>query len=207
MKKLTALLGLIISCSLAAQSPVNFGVKTGLNVNYLSTRIQNYDAGNYLGFNAGTFLRVNMKNWHIQPELSYMQRGGNIRFFGTDFVGDPEFQVRTHHLFVPVLVGYKAINFPVFNLRLQGGPYGSYMFSRDIRVSPPQPGQQFTNERMSQFSLGVTAGLGIDVWRFTFDARHHWGLVDMMGDNSFQADPGAGLRNGTWELSIGFKLF
>jgi len=207
MKHTASLIGLMLSLALGAQSTFNFGVKTGINVNYLSTRIQDYQSDNYVGFNAGTFLRFNMKNWHIQPELSYMQRGGNIQFFGSDFLGNPEYRVRNHHLFMPILVGYKLINFPMFNMRLQAGPYGSYLFSRDIRVTPAQPGEQFTNKRMSQFSIGATAGLGIDVWRFTFDMRHHWGLVNMMGDNTFQSDPGAGIRNGTWELSIGFKLF
>ncbi len=58
---------------------INFGVKAGINVNRLETRIQRYINENYIGFNGGVFARFNLtqrKRLHIQPELNFSMIGG-----------------------------------------------------------------------------------------------------------------------------------
>jgi hypothetical protein len=205
MKKLLFLIATCTPFSLFAQSPVNLGGKIGMNVSYLSTGIDQYNADNFLGFTGGGFLRINIKKFHIQPELLYAQRGGNIAFLGNNIVGNPNFEIRTHHMQIPLLVGYRPLDIPFFKLRVEGGPYASHVFGRDIKESGGN--NNFEKQKMSQWSAGLIAGVGLDVWNFTLDLRHHWGLVNMLGDNTFSQDPNAQFKNGTWEISIGFKIF
>lgn len=189
-----------------ANRRVNLGVSAGLNVSRLSTRINDFYTDNYLGFRGGVFARFNFRKFHIQPELNFSMTGGQGSF--NDGSGG-SYAVKFNSLELPILAGYKILDFRIVNLRLQGGVYGAYNFTRSIYVNDPNypDNNNFTSDQTSRWNAGLVLGGGLDVWRLTIDFRYYWGLVNVMGDNTFQQDPRAGFKNGTFTVTAGFKIF
>jgi hypothetical protein len=183
---------------------INFGVKVGLNLNHLSTKTKDFNSSVTAGFKGGLFGRFNIRQFHIQPEINFAMFGGS----GT-FQNGGEYTVRINAIEMPLLFGYKIINSNFLNLRAQAGVYGAYHLERSISVNDPNypENNSFTREKMSEWNAGLVIGAGVDVWRFTFDLRYQWGLINLMGRNSFQHDPSAGFKQGTFEISVGFKIF
>ena len=199
MKRFFILLGLSFGLSLQAQNTFQLGAKLGANINQLSTSLPAYTNENYMGYNVGLFSRINFERFHIQPELYYSHNGGNM-VNGADLI-----KVRTHSANLPILLGYKILDFEQFNLRINAGPYASYAFYQDIEsnVGGQTP---FTREKMNNLNLGVVGGIGVDIWRITIDARYNWGLMNVLGDNKFNSNPSAGFRNSWFEFAVGFRF-
>lgn len=185
---------------------VNFGAKVGLNVSQLSTRISDFYNENYLGFKGGVFARFNIKKLHIQPELNFSMVGGEGTF-GNGTGGS--YSVKVNTLELPIMVGYKVLDFKIVNVRLAGGVFGAYNLSRSIVVNDPNypANNNFSNDRAASWNAGFLVGGGVDIWRITVDLRYQWGLVNLMGENIFQQDYQAGFKHGTFEISAGFKIF
>ena len=204
MKKLGILMGCLFLAFGAshAQSvkPFEFGVKAGLNVNNLSTRFPDYTNDNYFGLHGGAFARINVKRFIVQPELLYTQVGGNV-----SIIGGGDYELRQQGLMMPILFGYKILDFSLVNLRLHAGPFFAYQFENEVTVSNAV--NNFTDDRLNDFTAGVNLGAGIDIWKITFDLRYQWGLTNNLGNNNFANDPNAGLKNAVWEVSLGFKIF
>lgn len=199
MKRFIILLGITFGLSLQAQNTFHLGAKLGANINQLSTSLPDYSNDNYMGFNVGLFSRINFERFHIQPELYYSHNGGNMQK-GVDLI-----KIRTHSMNLPILLGYKILDFEQFNLRLNAGPYVSYAFYQDIESNVL--GQAaFTRENMNNLNVGVIGGIGVDIWRITIDARYNWGLMNVLGDNKFVGDPSAGFRNSWFEFAVGFRF-
>jgi len=184
----------------------NFGPKAGVNVNHLSTRMDGFDNDTYVGFKGGFFARFNIHKFHIQPEVNFSMVGGEGTFNGGS---GGRYEVKANTLEIPVLAGYKVLDFKVVNLRLQGGFFFSYNLTKSITVNDPNYPQNntFRSDKMAGWNGGFIVGGGLDVWRITLDARYQWGLVNMAGDNIFQQDPRAGFKHGTFEITAGFKIF
>lgn len=186
---------------------INFGVKAGINVNRLETRIQRYINENYIGFNGGVFARFNLtqrKRLHIQPELNFSMIGGE----GFFEIGG-RYNIKSNTFEVPVALGYKVLDFKLINVRINAGPFASISVSRDIYVVDPDypANSNITVDKTPIWNGGVFFGLGGDIWRFTLDARYKFGFVNMLGSNVLVQDPGAGFKNGHFEFSLGFKIF
>lgn len=217
MKKISVLLFIVyltLGLNYAQNEPkkrfkdhkVTFGVKAGMNVSQLSTRIDDFFTDNYLGFKGGVFARFNFKKFHIQPELNFSMTGGE-GVFGDGTGGS--YGVKFNALEFPILAGYKVVDFLIFNLRIHGGAYGAYNLSSTIFVNDPNypDNNNFSSDQTSKWNAGFVVGGGADIWRITLDLRYYWGLVNVMGDNTFQQDPRGGFKNGTFEITAGFKIF
>lgn len=186
---------------------VNFGIKAGINVNRLETRIERYINENYMGFNGGVFARFNLtkrKRLHIQPELNFSMIGGE-----GFFENGGRYNIKSNTLELPVALGYKVLDFKLINVRMHAGPFASVSLSRSIYVLDPDfpSNSNFTVEKTPIWNGGFFIGLGGDIWRFTMDARYKFGFVNMLGSNVLVQDPGAGFKNGHFEFSLGFKIF
>ena len=183
---------------------INFGVKAGINVNRLETRIERFINENYIGFNGGVFARFNFKRFHIQPELNFSMIGGE-----GFFENGGRYEIKSNTFELPVAVGYKVLDFKLINIRINAGPFASVSVSRSVYVIDPDypSNSSFTSDKTPLWNGGILLGLGSDIWRFTIDARYKFGFVEMLGSNVLVQDPGAGFKNGHFEFSLGFKIF
>ncbi|MBK5203711.1 MAG: hypothetical protein JJE45_08335, partial [Prolixibacteraceae bacterium] len=67
----------MVSMSLHAQLPFDFGLKIGYNSSKISTDL-NYTENNVNNFLAGAFLRVNISRLYVQPEAYFCTKGGDL---------------------------------------------------------------------------------------------------------------------------------
>jgi len=202
MKRI-ALFLLSLPVFLMAQAPTkhfDFGAKVGIHVNTLSTSLPDYTGEYYTGFGMGVFGRINVEKFYVQPELLYSAVGGDFSFEGV------RYEARHQGLMMPVLFGYKFVDFKLLNIRAYAGPYFFYQFGN--RVDPVgQTVSVIQDGRFNEMGAGIQAGAGLDIWKLTFDLRYHWGLSNNLGSRQFNGQPNAGLKNANWEISVGFKLF
>ena len=100
-----------------------------------------------------------------------------------------------HAIDVPVLAGYKLLSLKLVNLRVMAGPVATVMFSErknDLKLLNPE------HYKFNKSNVGFQAGVGIDVAKFTLDARYESGL-NKINKNFNQ-------RNNLFQLSLGLKL-
>lgn len=182
----------------------NFGVKGSILVNGLSSRLPDYFNDRYVGFKGGFIGRVNFRKFYIQPELVYAYTGGRL-----EFQDNASYDIRMHALEVPVLFGYRFINAGIFNLRVNAGPVVSWNFARSAKFSDPNypSNNTFSGNDLRPYTVGLTVGLGVDFWKFNLDGRYQWGFTDLLNSRRLVQDPGAGFRNGIWEIGLTYKIF
>ena len=203
MKKiLVTLVIAIISNCLIAQSPITFGPKVGLNISKLPAHISNVtnlNSSNLYGVNAGLFLRFSFSKFYIQPEAYFSMKGGEI---GYDSISDHGIKkVKLNTLDIPIIIGLKAFDAKVFNLRVMGGPVLSIPVYKSVSETFNNNPSHTINQDSFKSSLwGIQAGLGIDLFMFTFDFRYEWGLSKIYDQNNMS------FKNNMFCLSLGWKI-
>jgi hypothetical protein len=207
MKKIVIVLIAIASTQLYAQKLINLGVHAGVNINTLSTSLPDYFSSANAGFRGGVFARINIKRFHIQPELNFSMVGSDGNFSENP---NRYYKAKANTLEVPVLFGYKVIDFKLINLRLQAGGFFAWNVYKSIGVHDaafPQNDTTVSSNGGSDFNGGIVLGAGLDIWRFTADLRYQWGFVNMYGNNVIFQDPRAGFNYGSFSITIGYKFF
>lgn len=209
MKKIFFLIIVAAGIQLSAQKAkiFNLGVHMGVNVNTLSTSLPDYFTTANAGFRGGLFGRINIKRFHIQPEINFSMVGSE----GT-FSENPNryYSTRANTLEIPLMFGFKIIDFKLINIRLQAGGFFAYNFSNTIQVQDaafPVNDTTITSANGAKYNGGIILGGGVDIWRFTADLRYQWGLANQFGDNFIFQDPRAGFKYGTFSITIGYKFF
>ena len=91
---------------------------------------------------------------------------------------------------LPVLFGIKIVDNKNFKMRANVGPVAYFTVGRMASHAKP-------------VNLGAALGLGLDIWRFTFDINYSFGLTkvyrELLGvDNN--------ARQNVFVLTMGFKL-
>ena len=171
----------------SAQTPFHFGVKGGLNFSELSTSYKDYDSKNSTGFSAGIMTRIDIKKAYIQAELLYAEK--NLKM---NSLSEVNIKPKMKNLEVPVVLGYKFVNLPMFNVRgFAGGVY-----SKTI-------GDNFNNKDVKEVfndfdksNIGYRVGFGADIAKFTVDFSYDGGLNNI--SNDFKSKPN------TWLVTIGY---
>jgi hypothetical protein len=180
------------------------------NLTFITTKDYTLKTENSMlsnGFNVGVFVRKDLKRVYFQTEFLYSigtknytvsylnSTNENVTYVNSVFIGALE---------VPLLLGYKLLDFTHANLHVFGGP--------KFRVNNGSS-YEFTNTRsdcavvqdvMKPVQLGLEGGVGIDFLLFTLDARYN-----LIG-NTYQTK----LNNITickkpankFEISLGLKL-
>jgi hypothetical protein len=156
-----------------------FGPK--LSVNFTQDNLFSFAANEFVpGADLGLFFRFNVARFYIQPEVNYVIRKHNFYYWSS--VLGIEMKDQTNYIGVPLLVGFRIIDFRFFKLRTFVGPEFNFAL------------RKHSNE---YFQLGFQAGVGFDVWRFTIDAGY-----------SFLAYTGWKRTNSNvFKVGIGFKCY
>ena len=150
------------------------------------------------GFGAGAVLDIHLsKNLYARIEPMYLQKGGKIEE-GQDAANQPEGQIRTSSIEIPLLVQY------AFGDKIQpyliGGPTVGYNLKSEIEFD--LTGLEFTGDMKdvtATFDLGITFGGGVQVpVRFGtifLEGRYVYGLINQtttgtttVTSNGFQFD-------------------
>lgn len=183
MKKLFYTLALFIALgttSILAQtsSPFHLGVKAGANFTNISTSLKDYSTKTATGFSGGIVSRLDLQNFYLQAEFMYTTK--NTEFKSVNDVTD---KANWQNVEVPLVLGYKLVNQPYFQLRAFGGGLYSNTINNDFSKESIKG---FFND-FDKSNIGYRVGLGVDVYKFTVDASYDGGLSDM--SNSYKSKP------------------
>lgn len=215
---------LLLVISFTGYSQINFGLKAGYNSSLTLANAGDIADGTYSmlnvkneiwnNFQAGVFARVNIKSFYLQPEVLYSIQNRNYQINFKDAVNNDvtvDKFVKFSTVDIPVLVGWKALDFDFANLRLFAGPIfrmdaGSTLEYENLVTS----GAVTKDDLLSDFkesTIGAAVGVGVDVLMFSLDARMD--LVDNISETSLndaQKTLIPSLNNSTFIISLGWKF-
>jgi hypothetical protein len=158
-----------------------FGPKIGVNI---SNEWHSLFKSKYSpGVDFGLFFRIAPSRFYIQPEVHYVLRNTSNRS-GNLFSEIPKY--RTHHIDIPLLIGFKVFDSKLFKFRIFVGP--EFCFDLTKGTQP------------NHFQLGFHAGLGFDIWRFTLDAGYSF-----LGN--LTPPERRSVHNNIFKIGLGFKCF
>lgn len=205
MKKILIALALIFSMSQFAEAQLQFGVKAGVNYNSDSFSNVSDDvlsgAESRAGYHAGIWFRAKLPGvgLYLRPELIYTELNNDVNYLST---GNPQV-LKTGYSFrkidVPVLLGKKF--FGVAHGFV--GPSFQYVLSSDFGLD------NLTEVSVSDFSLGIQMGFGIEFGRLGVDVRWERGLTNTESnfiDNNINSNINFDTRVNQIIFGIAYKL-
>ncbi|HRS67435.1 MAG TPA: outer membrane beta-barrel protein [Paludibacteraceae bacterium] len=204
MKKLFLITSLA-AVSVFASAQYTLGFKTGFNTSLGFDKDWHYNEQNWnlksdlaKGLQVGTFARFG-RTFYVQPEFNYNLNIAKIHYSYNNQLITDDLILST--LEFPVLFGYKAVNTKLFNLRFMAGPKFRFNAGSDTSIDNVQ--DLILEARKAQ--IGLDAGLGFDVWRFSVDVRYnliqqlyHYKTVDQQEINMAPIN--------SFTVSVGWKL-
>jgi hypothetical protein len=195
MKK-TILIFLFAAGTMTAFSQgVSFGIKAGANLAKETAKYQGLSVStdSKVNFMAGVYLTAMISSKiGIQPEVLYSGQGGQITQAGTTF------KDKFAYLNVPVLLRYQIV--PMFSIHI-GPQFGILMSAKSDDGSGN--GYQDVKAQYKSSDVALAIGAALDLpGGFNFGVRYVDGLSNIYIDTSSGT-----VKNGVWQLNIGFKLF
>ena len=183
------------------------GIKGGIGSSKLSFKdvrlngLQIKQGESILAWHAGIFTRISLLGFHIQPELYYIRSGGKAELQdGSAPQQSGDFKY--HQFEIPVLAGYTFLSF----LRAQAGPVFSFTLNNNVKGF--SGAFQNLEESYKNAAVGYQLGLGIDLFRLTFDARFEGDLsklgssITLPGGQKVSTD----FKSKQFVFSLGYKL-
>ncbi len=195
---------------------LDFGIKAGMSTSSVASLTRDFSqdtASNFLrmtldrvnlGFQGGGFLRWDIGVLIVQPEIIFDYFSASYSVDSLSTAGEPT---------SPILSGaqesYFSLDLPLIlalkfgPIRLGGGMEGRlHLFSDSDLAS-----LDFYNTDFRSWSWGWEAGLGIDIWKLTVDARFEGSLEAIGSHQLLYEQPGdfsVGLRR--FLLQLGFRF-
>ncbi|MFZ5941426.1 MAG: outer membrane beta-barrel protein [Bacteroidota bacterium] len=190
---------------------IKFGIKGGVGFSKLAieditgltdgTEVYNLVTGESVtGYHVGVNARIKLAMVFIQPEVYFNAGGGTLQKVvdgGTSELVNVDFS----RLDIPVLVGVK-----LGPARLGVGPVGSLVLQdsyNDLLTLIDNPDFELFSSKMT---WGFQAGVGLDIWKLSIDARYEGSLSTLgkeqitVGTTNFALDA----RPSQWLVSLGF---
>ncbi|GHT70942.1 hypothetical protein FACS189455_1620 [Bacteroidia bacterium] len=158
---------------------VNWGLNVGFNaLNFThynvyqgETKLDNSSYTNKTGFSGGMFLRINLSNFFMQPEVNYSLIRERFSFIKTNDAGNPlpETVINADYqsLLLPVLAGYNIVKNSHYVFNFYIGPDFQYRYrsSFDLEGTP-------FKDKSPQFSINGIIGLSLNISHLFFDFRY-----------------------------------
>jgi opacity protein-like surface antigen len=186
-----ALMVIVPAAAKAQMSPVSAGIKGGINSASLSSDAdENDDLRRLTAGVGGIFIGRDInKNVGLQFEALYSMRGAKAEG------GDAK--IKLNYIDVPVLVRFGATSASGIKAFAFTGPQASY----NVKAEAEFLGEtQDLEDDIEKFDLGWTVGAGVDVNRFTVDARYTMGLMNIAKDETET------VKNRTFTVMVGIRL-
>lgn len=175
----------------AAQSPINLGLKGGINSTKLTSDLSKYDEESINKFHAGAFVRVNLGNIYVQPEAYFNTKGGELKDNTSGVVSS--FDLKT--VDVPVLLGVNIIKKGPLAVRANAGPVFSFVTDKELNE-----GTEFNRDYVEDNFFGWQYGVGADFMMFTLDVRMENNSGELYKGPDFES------KSKSFVISLGFKL-
>ncbi|MEN7548723.1 porin family protein [Rapidithrix thailandica] len=208
MKKTILTVAFALFAVVFAQAQVSGGLKAGLNLNNLNSSQDGFDMDSKLGYHFGAYLEANVsEKFSIQPELLFSAQGAKRSETYEDFgikISD-DTKVNLNYLNVPVLVKFN-IN-EMFNI--YAGPQAGFVLSAKTKSEVEAMGHSEETEvdikdDMKSIDFGLTFGVGVNLPAgLNATLRYNLGLSDTREND----DEGDAIKNGVFQLSVGYRLF
>lgn len=194
----------IIALTASAQlaSPISIGVHGGwastkidTKGTSLSSNFENVKSSASGGYMFGIFGRINLGKLYIQPELNYSRKTGTVTFPGEDLVSKEAIKLASDLTYssidIPILLGYKIIKLPMFNVHVFAGPVASFStsalsFDFDDAKKAVESGVN-TEDIQNNFDpnkaiWNLKMGAGVEIWKLNLDFDYEMGLKDFSKD-------------------------
>ncbi|MGQ9802077.1 MAG: porin family protein [Candidatus Saccharicenans sp.] len=214
MKKAIVLFLMILMIALfasQARALVSFGVKGGLNNSKIVfSPALDMPGQKYLqGYCFGAFLSLNFGPIGLQPEILYSRRGMESQMLldPSDPSSLAQAQALLDYIEIPLLVRLNVIPAGPVKLYIFGGP--SYGFLQKAKARITYLGMSEEEDIKDDFksnSLAAVGGLGLDIkipllFKITADARYHYGLSNILSEDT--SVPTDKARNSGFSLMLG----
>lgn len=194
MKKITLLFVAILAFNFAKGQDLpllDFGLKAGVNLASLGDLPDGFENdGSKIGIVGGVFARFNIPGVGLfaQPELVFAQSGGKTKSaLGTG-------EINLNNIDFTVLLG-KRFGLNSLGLRIGVGPnFTSVLSAKDA----DDDDINLDNE----FLVGLQAGAGLDVSKFSIDLRYQTTFTKLFDNNGL-----SGVKPAAIQLTVGYKLF
>jgi|AntRauMFilla1563_2_1112583.scaffolds.fasta_scaffold33785_1 hypothetical protein len=197
MKKLLIFLTLILFLNLSViygqNSPINFGIKTGINNGKFVPNKNSIDYNYKFGFYAGGFINISLKEkLEFQPELLFALQGSKVLVKGLnipnfDFNGNPisnsnkynfEYEINELTISIPLIVKVFLSN----KFYLESGPQIGLIIDRSLNSSQQiidgEDDSFIIRESDDSFDFGVSLGFGYKISeRVKLNLRLYNGLL------------------------------
>lgn len=222
-KNIFVVILLMLGTSTFAQ--FNFGIKAGYISSLNTSNLNSVVSGNYNlksvnselsnGIHAGVFARVGISHLYIQPELLYAMGKKEYKISYQEIANPTntisyEKLVNISTIDIPILVGYKIVDLKLFNLRAFAGPKlrlnaGSSLDFKNITNSNNSPTLPNLEKDIKAAQLGFEGGVGLDVLKFTLDARYN--LIGDIYQTKITNISFDKIPESTFVISLGWKIF
>lgn len=206
MKKILVACAFLFVAATGYSQLFNIGIKLGYNTSLTPSSINSdlhYTSKNAFddiinNFHVGAFGRVYFKNLYLQPEVLYSRQKKTYTFDENGIPSD-ENSIAISAIDVPILLGYRILNFKVGNLRAYAGP--KFRFNAGSKIKFDDQSEDYLVPDAAK--VGLDVGIGADILMLTFDVRY--GLVGNLYDTP--ANIKNGLSTSTFIFSLGWKIF
>ena len=171
MRKLFAIVAVVLVTSVSASAKGGFGVTAGINTN--STKVQDIQTAPRTGFNVGVTYLLNLPlGLSVQPSVVYTHKSANLNLTGVGvldaLMSDKVFQ-NVGSVNVPVSVQWGP-NLIVARPFLDITPYVGYTVSNSIKGMAGDVKGVLDGEKSLDYGVGL--GGGIHVWKLPAISCH-----------------------------------
>jgi opacity protein-like surface antigen len=199
-KKIGLLLMLCVAFGLVQAQSFQLGIKTGFNTTNFNTESgYGFDAAKddyKAGYLIGGWSRIGLLgNLSIQPEVYYSKKSGD-----TDFNASGSETFSYYSWDIPLLAHLEVVDLKLLKIYGVGGPVASFRTKDEFKSSLTTVSTDYQGDSFKNTNWNFQLGAGVQLMRFTVDARYEWGLNDMS-----QSD----MERKTKSLifSLGYRLF
>ncbi|MDD4141857.1 MAG: porin family protein [Bacteroidales bacterium] len=172
---------ILVAIPFITEAQFALGIKAGTTSRYDFTLDEGFDVGVFARFGNVVY---------FQPELLYHNVSTNIF---EDCVFGENVHITYHYISIPMLACCNVINLNNVKFRILCGPKVSFCLGYDKYEGGTYPD-------MTDAVVGLQAGIGVDLWRFTFDFRYD-GLSTRVSNN-FNDE----INKHHFNVALGFKI-
>lgn len=165
---------------------VNYGIKIGFQgITYNNT---DFEIGNYkfndntiqsdkVGYQVAPFIRLTKGKFYLQTEAAFGITYQKYDFFKTGTKENTaEYELETHCVKIPLLLGYNFINYQNYNMSFYTGPRAKFIFTSQGEQKFSGFGYDDMYEEIDKTEWYWEFGLGIRIYNVLIDFTYDWGF-------------------------------
>jgi hypothetical protein len=170
---------------------LSYGVKAGSGLATFSGESVPSSFDRKFSLSVGGFMELKLMDMiRVQPEVLLFYKGSKYDDLGVT----GSFHI--YYIDIPVLFKFYSM-FPLpVGLHTFLGPYAGFNLASKAKVG----GVTSTNLEIKTTDFGFQFGLGVDVWKFTIDARTSFSLASISSISTEDT------RNSVLSLMVGYRL-